>query len=667
MKLSLSKRIALLITCLILIVAIGLGYTGIKLSSDAILEQTKEALFMSAEDGAKLMEALIAKDLAILQELANRADVRTMDWETQQKALALEVSSLGYHDLAIVTPDGMANFILTGLKEELKDKNYIKRAFQGKASISDLEINKANKQVVIMFAAPIKVDSKVVGLLIAKKSGTLLSQLIDNMGFGENGYAFILGADGTIYAHKNIDFVLEQRNIFKDIETDGDMKNVGLAFEELGLENKGVINYIFQDSKRYMGVVPIPSTGWALAVGAYESDILAGLNRLKSSVFIGIVVFVVLGLVIAIFLGGSISKPIVEYSKVIEKLSDYDLRFDENSKALKYLKRKDEIGDIGNSLANMQKNLINLIKQIADTSQQVASSSEELTATSEQSSIASEEVARAIEDIARGASEQAKDTETGAMNIQELGRLIERNKQDIDNLTNAANEINKLKDEGLNIIKDLVKKTKSSGEAAKGVNEIIINTNESAEKIENASEMIKNIAEQTNLLALNAAIEAARAGDAGRGFAVVAQEIRNLAEESNKFTEEIAIIINELSGKTETAVKTMREVGKIVESQADSVAMTNERFQGIASSIEDIKNLIEGINESEYLMEAKKDEVINVIENLSAISEENAAGTEEASASVEEQTASMEEIANASEALSQLANEMQESIVKFKY
>ena len=88
-------------------------------------------------------------------------------------------------------------------------------------------------------------------------------------------------------------------------------------------------------------------------------------------------------------------------------------------------------------------------------------------------------------------------------------------------------------------------------------------TNESAERIAIASE-IENIAGQTNLLALNAAIEAARAGESGRGLAVVAEGIRELAEQSNQFTEEISTIINDITDKTSTAVQVMEEIGKIV-------------------------------------------------------------------------------------------------------
>ncbi|WP_041720473.1 methyl-accepting chemotaxis protein [Alkaliphilus metalliredigens] len=157
-----------------------------------------------------------------------------------------------------------------------------------------------------------------------------------------------------------------------------------------------------------------------------------------------------------------------------------------------------------------------------------------------------------------------------------------------------------------------------------------------------------------------------RAGDAGKGFAVVADEIRKLAEQSSAFTEEIATIIKELTDKTGNAVKTMQEVGKITKSQTESVELTNVKFKGIDDAIEDMKGIIAEINESGQSMEVKKDEIISIIENLSAISEENAAGTEEAAASVEQQTAAMEEIANGSDALARLAEEMQESIAKFK-
>src|SRR5690606_951681 len=109
------------------------------------------------------------------------------------------------------------------------------------------------------------------------------------------------------------------------------------------------------------------------------------------------------------------------------------------------------------------------------------------------------------------------------------------------------------------------------------IHAVINSTNESAEKIEKASSMIRSIAEQTNLLALNANIEAARAGEAGRGFAVVAEEIRKLAESSNGFAKDIAVIVEDLNNKSREAVVTMEEAANISKLQSQSVELTNEK------------------------------------------------------------------------------------------
>ncbi len=663
MKLNLSRRTSLLISILILVVAGSVGTVGIIGSSNTVLSTTEQALTNAAKDGVMIIEGAIAKDLAVLEELANRQSTKSMDWNKQREYLKLDVERLGFLDIGIVSPNGSAQYISDGSTADLSGRSYIDKALAGETNISDVIISKVTNEPVIMLATPIKQDNKVVGVLVARKAGTVLGEITDQMGFGENGYAFVLGYDGTIFAHDNDEYVTNQKNVFVDEDT----KKLGDALKELEASGSHMIRYEFLGSKRIMGVDIVGETGWILVVGSYESDVLGGLNRLTMLLSIIGIALMLIGVIIAGYFGRSLSKPIVEYAKIIDKLADYDLRFDEKSSALKYLKRKDEIGDIGNSLGKMQKNLINLIGQINNVSQQVASSSEELTATSEQSAMASEEVARAIQDIAEGATEQAKETEQGAVNVQELGKHIQNSILSVVNLNKAADRVYLLKNEGLEIIKELVQKTKESSDASANIYQIILKTNESTVKIEQASEMIKSIADQTNLLALNASIEAARAGDAGRGFAVVADEIRKLAEQSNAFTQEIAKIVSELTEKTGNAVSQMKEVGVIVEAQTTSVNHTNNKFEGIDESIEEIRKLVQVINNIDSLMENERDKVIQVIQYLSSISEENAAGTEEASASVEEQTVSMAEIAHASEALSELANELQESIIKFKY
>lgn len=330
------------------------------------------------------------------------------------------------------------------------------------------------------------------------------------------------------------------------------------------------------------------------------------------------------------------------------------------------LNRNDEFGEISKSVNTMQEAIREMIRSVMDKSQTVAAHSEELTAITQESGKAADEVAKAIQEIAGSSSEQAIDTEKGFITVNDLEEAVVNNTNHMNDLNNSTNRVDLLKDEGLELIKDLVEKTNINMESSKEVQDVIRETSMSTERIVKASEMIKSIADQTNLLALNAAIEAARAGDAGRGFAVVADEIRQLAEQSNNFTGEINLIIKDLSSKTAIAVKTMEEVGHIVDSQSVSVNSTSNKFAGIAEALEEMKQIIKDVTESSENMIEQKENIRIVMENLAAISEENAAGTQEASASIEEQTASTIEIANSSEELSGIAEDLNALIEQFK-
>lgn len=667
MKIGLSKRIGAFIGILVLFVSIIIGFLGITYSSKALLKNQEESIKEIAKDGAGRVQEIISMRLLILSESANADNMKFMDWNTQKAALSDDVKRLEYLDMAVLTPDGKANYVLSGETADLSDREYFKKALKGEANVSDVLISKVTNTAVIMYAAPIMDGDKVVGVLVGRRDGTALNDITDQLGMGERGYAFIIGSDATMYAHPNRDLVMNQVNVYKEIEDNGPLKTFGLALKKLGTGKEGILRYSYNGEKRITAMAPIPGSNWTLAIGNYESEVLKEMNTLRGLLTTATAVVLILGAAAGIAIGLYITKPVVHLQKSIEKLSVYDFSPQTDKKDGLIERRRDEIGNIARSLTVMKNNITNLIKIVAANSEQVAASSQELTSTSRQSAESAGEVARTIEEIARGASDQAKETGTGTGTIQELGDIITQDQQYLNELNDYIKNVTTLKDTGLETVTELSNRNRDSSTSAKEIQSHINETAKSAEKIQAASLMIKSIAAQTNLLALNAAIEAARAGEAGRGFSVVAEEIRNLAEQSNNFTDEISVVMRDLTDKTEASVKAIEAVESIMEAQTISVTDTSQKFDGISAALEHMQELISNLNHSGSRMLIKKDEIISTMENLSAISEENAAGTEEASASMEEQTAAMDEIANASESLAELAQELQTEIGKFRY
>lgn len=667
MKLNLSRKIGAIVGVIVLLVSLGIGLTATVYSSKVLLNGQKETVIELAEEGAKRVELYLDMRLQILEELASAETVTSMDWSIQKTYLSDDVERLEYLDLGVVLPDGSAQYVVSGETADLSDRDYIQKALNGESNVSGVIISKVTNSAVIMFAVPIEKDGKVAGALIGRRSGDALNVITDELGTGERGYAFILGPDSTMYSHPNRDLVMTQANVFKQVEEGGELQSFGIELKKLGIGNTGVVEYSFAGDDRFTAITAIPGTDWSLAIGNYKSDVLTEINSLRTFLFAATAVILILGILAGAGVGTFIAKPVTVLQEAVGRMSNYDFTHNTNTKIQRILKRRDEIGNIANALLVMRQNIMELVKAVATSSELLAASSQELSSTTQTSSATANEIARTIEEIAKGASDQAKETETGAVNINTLGQLAAEEIRHIKDLNVSVNEINLLKDTGLAAVEDLSQKNTESCDHAKDIHTLIMQTNESAGKIASASQMIKNIATQTNLLALNAAIEAARAGDAGKGFAVVAEEIRTLAEQSNTFTDEISSIIQELSNITDTSVKAIENVGAVMESQTVSVRNTSDKFIGINNAIEEIKLIINELNKASSNMEKKKEEMIAVMENLSAISEENAAGTEEAASSVEEQTASMDEIAGASESLAKLAEELQMQIGKFTY
>ncbi|WDV45070.1 methyl-accepting chemotaxis protein [Clostridiaceae bacterium M8S5] len=521
------------------------------------------------------------------------------------------------------------------------------------------------KVIVISICEPIVVNGRFLGVVGLDFSLDQLTTINSDVKLFDNGFGRLINDEGIVLAHKDPKKV---NIIASELSTDSgkeylDQIRKGKKFRNISYSTK-----LEEDVYKFYNPIHFQNND-----KKWSYSIIVPINELMNKTNSLIIVMVVIAVIGILIMGGVLYynsiyavKSIKVVAERIYKLAGCDLRDDKDKNMEKLLKRKDETGDMAKALATMRTNIANLINKVQDVVGHVSASSEELNATSQQVATSSQEVSKTIEELAKGAMDQAQDTERGSTKINNLGDMIANNQRQMEDVNNAAVNVANLTDEGLDAIKDLIDKTEQSKQAATEIFKVIEETNDSSDKIGDASEVIASIAEQTNLLALNAAIEAARAGDAGKGFAVVAEEIRKLAEQSTNSTKEIDIVVNELKTNSTNAVNTIKEVGLIVEAQANSVGKTENKFKEIEQAMQEAEIVVGEMYGSVNAMQESKIEILDIIQSLSAIAQENAAGAEEATASTQEQTASIQQVANASESLSEMALELQETISEFK-
>ena len=303
----------------------------------------------------------------------------------------------------------------------------------------------------------------------------------------------------------------------------------------------------------------------------------------------------------------------------------------------KLISRKDELGEIAQAIDELQGAVSDIVKRVVETNFKLDTAIQALTEKTSETTAASYEVGQTVNAIASGAVSQSEDVKMGRASIASLDTLIEDNEKRLKALEDATEIVEKLKEEGFSELELLIGKSDISTKSAREVTLIIEQTHLSADKITSASEQIKGITRQTNLLALNASIEAARAGEAGKGFSVVADEIRKLAEESNRFTEEITTVISELTQKIGVAVDNMLTLESLVAAQKLSVTGTTDKFKGISTALSVMKTELLSVTDSQSSMMDMNLKIKGIMEHLSNISEDNAAGAEEAAASIEGQ------------------------------
>jgi methyl-accepting chemotaxis protein len=397
---------------------------------------------------------------------------------------------------------------------------------------------------------------------------------------------------------------------------------------------------------------------WANNRAAEMVNIIRG--RLESAMIIFAVVVVASSIGVFV-IARSISKGIKGTKERLDVLATNDL-----SATVPETKARDEIGQMSRSFGKMQQNLRTVITTLYAQSDELAESCESMSAATTQASESMETIKNAAGELAATATQTAGDVENIASDMNRLDAIMGDSVDSTKALAEASDLIRRASAEGMKIVENLTSVNNDCVAAFDSIFEGIASVEGSANRISDASELISSIAGQTNLLSLNASIEAARAGDAGRGFSVVAEEIRKLSDESEQNVSTINSLLDELQANTRSAIDKSEMVKGFVEAQNESVAKTRESFEGIVAAIDDVNKAVSLLSEVNSRLSQGFEGIGNLVSNLSAASEENAATAEELSATSDMVARNVEALGSTEAQIDRAAAALTEIVKKFK-
>lgn len=421
------------------------------------------------------------------------------------------------------------------------------------------------------------------------------------------------------------------------------------------------IKNVKYEGKSYVFVYSrIGSTGSMICTLIPKSDIMSQLNATRIVTLVLVLISCVIAFFIGLILATDVARVISKFSKAFQHVSagDFTVRINTG--------RKDEFGLLAHDMDDMLNKIQALVANMANFGHNVSDAAHQVTGASEEILTSINEVSDTVEVMNQGVGEQAMDTEKSFCQMTDFAGQIEEANEGFITVGQVADKTQQTISSGRDIIDHLMQQVTATSDVTSVIIRDIEELQLQSKNIGSVVETINEIASTTNLLSLNASIEAARAGEAGRGFAVVAEQIRNLAEQSVDSVKRIETIIKTIQKKTQTTAASAKNTGQMLDSQTIALNNTVKVFQDVDQHMLHLMEKINHIMKNMDTITISKDEVLDAIKSIAAVTQQTLASSEVVSSNINTQITAVETMNVQASELAERARELENAIDKFK-
>ncbi len=469
----------------------------------------------------------------------------------------------------------------------------------------------------------------------------------------KSGYAFLLNQDVRYMAHPTLKF---EGPTLREVQ--------GGAFKPLAdkmlKEKRGRYDYVWEGQEKTMTFETLKN-GYIVSMASSKVESLEGVSQIRNAVFAGSAVILAVAVVIMIFFARSLSKPLENAVKQAKKIAETgDL-----SKEVAVDTSIVEIRQVAEAVNEMVSSVDGAVRSILDVAQRTLSRAQDLSAASEQSEASAKEVLEMAGRAARNTQDSAAAVQQANAGVEEVSAGAQAGAKAAAAASERTAEIAKATEKGGDAVDEmaqLISQVSTSGDQVGAAIAALANT---VSGISGFVATITQIADQTNLLALNAAIEAARAGEAGRGFAVVAEEVRKLAEDSNRAAAEVGKLIGDISNRTDAATRDQKGSAEKVAQLVERARETKAAIDDVVAKVSVITENVQSIAATMQEQSASSQEMTAGMDHVAKSGQEIAEQMEAINASVTEQSRATQSIAESAQEMVALGEELQKAVARF--